>query len=377
MLEQKSVYQQRVFLNLIEDSQEADLAKKILKSPLGLADELIKKLFSGKLQDYKFLLDEIKGFAAGINRAENLSEEYSLAKLYPNFFAFHQFFQSSFRARQGKVLEKILMKVLQKYVSCEKVPETPKEINLALNEIFQIQLSKLDLDVLGIKEDLNKALLIQIRSRDDTGGTTAKGSLVDLLREILRKKSTPQKEVLYLISIWDARNSQQKKSLIDKIFSSLENLIKIKKKRFSQEITKGIQVTDKITLKLTYGTEELVDSLLSWSGNSSNYLKNSISTTISLIEQWDDLWISYAIASLELEAQTLNSVSNIDLLNQKFLQTSSSFDFSSYKNLVKSIDTALEKIIPLWKENSIPLISLSDKVNYIRDLLFLKACYEK
>ena len=48
-----------------------------------------------------------------------------------------------------------------------------------------------------------KTLIIQLRSRDDTGGTTAKGSLVDFLRELLRQNSS---DVLYLVCVWDPRN---------------------------------------------------------------------------------------------------------------------------------------------------------------------------
>ncbi|HAB52480.1 MAG TPA: hypothetical protein DCE80_09985, partial [Ignavibacteriales bacterium] len=67
----------------------------------------------------------------------------------------------------------------------------------------------------------------------------------------------------------------------------------------------------------------------------------------------------------------------IKLVNEKFEKINSKFDFSSYSSLVNSINEITDKIIPLWTENSIPLQTPADQIHYIRDLLFLKACYNK
>ena len=69
-------------------------------------------------------LDEIKQFAAGVARAEKLSTDYTLASYYPFMFAFQQYFHSSFRARQGKVLEKMVQSILKKYGKCDSVPDS-------------------------------------------------------------------------------------------------------------------------------------------------------------------------------------------------------------------------------------------------------------
>ena len=98
---------------------------------------------------------------------------------------------------------------------------------------------------------------------------------------------------------------------------------------------------------------------------------------MNIIEDWDDLWVSYAIASLELPLTSFSKYSNVKLLNEKWNQIGARFSFDSYEELTKSIDQATQKIIPLWTEDSIPLKSLSDKAHYIRDLLFLKACYAR
>ncbi|MBA4313446.1 MAG: hypothetical protein C0417_12555 [Chlorobiaceae bacterium] len=98
------IFQDRIFLNLIDENGHTLLIKKILKSPIGLASDIINSLFEENIESLKNDLDKIKKFVAGINRADSLANQYSLAKFYSPMFSFHQFFNSSFRARQGKVL---------------------------------------------------------------------------------------------------------------------------------------------------------------------------------------------------------------------------------------------------------------------------------
>ena len=97
----------------------------------------------------------------------------------------------------------------------------------------------------------------------------------------------------------------------------------------------------------------------------------------TIVSDWDDLWVSYAIASLELEIATFSGKSNVRLLNEYYDKIGISFNFTSYQHLTDSINNIVQQLIPLWTEDSIPLNSLSDKAQYIRDLLFLKAHYEK
>ena len=128
---------------------------------------------------------------------------------------------------------------------------------------------------------------------------------------------------------------------------------------------------------MAYGTDQIEEALFDWIGDSNEKVLESISTIVRLVSDWDDLWISYTIASLELEVTTLLGQSNVRLLNEKYDKIGIRFNFTSYQNLTDSIDRIVQQIIPLWKEDSIPLKSLSDKAQYIRDLLFLKAHYEK
>ncbi len=292
-------------------------------------------------------------------------------------FAFHQKVQSSYRARQGKILEKIIMEILKHYVKCDIVPQKASKMRDELKDIFHAKIPNLDVDAMGIMTSDEKAIVIQLRSRDDTGGTTAKASLVDLLKELLRINKTPDYEILYLVCVWDKRQSTQKHSTIKKMYSSLQDVVKLDKRQFFDELSYGIDLKQNIRLKMAYGTDEIMKSFFQWSGSKDERILNSIAEVSKLIEHWDDLWISYAIASIEIGINSLLKQSNIELLNSKCRKLNTTFDYSSYPALVNSIDVMLQDLIPMWNEDSIPFHALSDKVHYIRDLLYLKACYEK
>jgi hypothetical protein len=372
-----SKYQERIFLHLLDNTNEVELAKRILKSPLGLAADIIYALFEDRLVSKKDELDKIKMFAAGISRSEKLGSNYSLAKYYPYMFSFQQFFHSSFRARQGKVLEEMIKNILENYTDCNEVPKKVDRMQEILRQSFASPtITSLDIDAMGINNKKNKIVVIQLRSRDDTGGTTAKSSLVELLRSLMRLENLPKEELLYLICIWDERNSQQKQSTITKIYSSLQDYIPDENK-FRQEIIQGYELNSKIKLKLAYGTDEISRSLFKWTGTNQESILTAIQQIIDFVENWDDLWVTYSISNIELELNSFQEISNITLLNQKINEINAKFDFSSYEKLKTSIDEITNQILPIWREKTIPLASLSDKAHYVRDLVFLKACYSK
>ncbi|MCK6381059.1 MAG: hypothetical protein L6Q54_07395 [Leptospiraceae bacterium] len=177
----------RVFLQFLDETEEVKIVKSILKSPIGLSQDIIKRLFENRFNELNDDLDEIKQFAAGVNRARSLASSYSLASYYSYLFSFHQHFNSSYRARQGKVLEAMLQGILSNYCGCDKVAKSPTETKELFEELFQKNSPRLDADVVGIDSKNSKAIVMQLRSRDDTGGTTAKSSLVELLKEFLRE----------------------------------------------------------------------------------------------------------------------------------------------------------------------------------------------
>lgn len=374
----QNTYPERKFLHLMNLSEETEMVKNILKSPLGLASDIIKSLFEEKLEERQKDLDEIKLFAAGIKRAQKLSPNYTLASYYPFMFAFHQYFHSSFRARQGKVLEQMIQDILKEYGECEHVPEKNKDRLLLLGDIFETdEPPNLDIDVMASDPMNRKTLVIQLRSRDDTGGTTAKESLVNLLREVLRSYETPQNDLLYLICVWDPRDSQQKASTVKKMFMSLKEHIMVNEDSFNEIVINKVKLQENIYLKMAYGTDEIANSLFEWIDTKNENVLEAISTIVNLVSDWDDLWIAYAIASLELEVVSLSGQSNIKLLNKKYDQIGIDFNYASYQDLIDSIDSIVQKMIPLWTEDSIPVKTPADQLQYIRDLLFLKAYYEK
>ncbi len=306
--------QERNYL-LLKDDQESQILKRILKSPLGLAKDLILRLNENNYAELKENLDKIKQFVAGVERAENL-KDYKLANYYPSMFAFHQFFNSSFRARQGKVLEVVLQEILRNYTDCNIVPGNVSEMQEIIQDAYNLtEKPTLDIDALGKDEKNKKIIIIQIRSRDDTGGTTAKGSLVDFLRDLLREHKTSNYKLLYLIAVWDERNSLQKSATISKMYSSLKENIDIEKNDFENKINTGVKLSKKITLKLAYGTDEISQALFKWNTSKNKKVLQSIKNITKTITDWDDLWVSYAVLALELEINAFHNITNIEILN--------------------------------------------------------------
>ncbi|MDI6784803.1 MAG: hypothetical protein QME64_12015, partial [bacterium] len=177
--------------------------------------------------------------------------------------------------------------------------------------------------------------------------------------------------------VLDARSSSQKNSTIEKIYSSLKDYIRIARDDFYKNISNGIKLQNNIVIQLNYGTHEIAHTLFLWTRSADKNILKSIETIIHRIENWDDLWLVYAITSIELELKYLHKVSNIKILNHLFDKVNISFDFTSYTHLVNSIDKIANEVFKIWKSDSIPLKSPSDSFLYIKDLLFLKACYEK
>ena len=99
--------------------------------------------------------------------------------------------------------------------------------------------------------------------------------------------------------------------------------------------------------------------------------------TIKTLESSDDLWLSYAIASLELENLELKGINNIQYLNE--LLKGEKIDISAFTSNDDYLKLANElslKIIPKWDKDSLPVQTMSEKAHYIRDLILLKFIYD-
>ena len=340
-----------------------------LSSPLTLAQITITNCFdnSGEgLKSYRDSLDPIKMMALGYLSANNSAKsgdklaDYSLYQ-----FAFQQFFQSSVRARQGNVLDQALSVILKTngWTTYEKKQHTTQ-----LKALNIIPTSKHDIDVFGSHN--HKHIIIQIRSRDDTGGTTAKGSLVDLLRDIQRTGKIPNEPLSYIVYVWEGLNEQQRESLITRIEASL-SLSPQQRQNLSSR--NSIDYISNISLKVVYGSKELFSTLRDIF--SVNIDETKYVAFLELLGSWDDLWLSHAMATLELEKLVVAGKTNFSILNELLKQLNihiGSNHLKDYRNA--SIDIA-SRIAPHWKKESIPFSSPGDQLNYIRDLVLLRMAY--
>lgn len=371
-------FQERFLLSLCSDDGNTKIVKTILKSPLGLAQEIIRLLFENNFKEVKDNLDSIKQFVAGITRSEEMGKSYTLAKFYPYLFSFHQFIHSSYRARQGKTLEELFKEVIRQANKDFIVPDKEKDKQKVMSEVFKGYDSKLDIDVVA-KKSKGRVLALQLRSRDDTGGTTAKSSLVEALRGVMEKTIEEDADLFYLIGIWDTIKSNQKNITISKIYESLKPhfLKEISKEDFVNNIEKGITLHKRITLKLAYGYGEIIKNVSAWIGEDTKLDHKSMEKIIKTLEGSDDLWLSYVIASLELENIELKGIKNIQYLNE--LLKSEKFDISAFTSNDEYLKLANElalKIIPKWDKDSLPVQTISEKAHYIRDLILLRFIYD-
>lgn len=377
-MKNNNTFQRRFLLSLCSNDQNTKIVRTILKSPLELSQLIIRLLFNNNFKEVKDNLDSIKQFVAGITRSEALGKSYSLAKYYPYLFSFHQFFHSSYRARQGKVLEEMFKEVIRHANKNFIVPDKKKDKKDIMSEVFKDYDSKLDIDVIA-KKSKGKILALQLRSRDDTGGTTAKASLVEALRGVMKKSVEKDTDLFYLIGIWDKIKSNQKTITISKIYESLRPYFQkqILKECFISNIEKGIELHKGITLKLAYGDKEIVKNVSDWIGKDTELDYEDIKKIIKTLETSDDLWLSYVIASLELESIELRGINNIEYLNE--LLKSEKFDISAFTSNEEYLTLANElvlKIIPKWNKDSLPVSTMSEKATYIRDLILLRFIYD-
>lgn len=370
-------FQDRIIL-LLEDDPLFNEVKDIFRSPLDLVKDLIKSCFTYDpnqgLLKHERELDAIKKRVAGIARSHDLASSYKIAKYSPYLFAFQQFFHSSYRARQGGVLEAVVYYSL-KSSNVNPLKKT-KEKKERLKQLFGIQ-TKVGYDIDVFAERADHHLLIgQIRSTDVTGGTTAKGSLVDLLRFILREKSL-NPYTRYLIVVWEPLERQQKPSLINKIWDSLRSEVgEDNEAGFKEQIDDGWQIPDtNIVVKLIYGIDELGEELNNFAKNEA--AESKLKSLWESIQRWDDLWLTYAIASLELENLVFHGFTNFQILDKKLEELGiaiSDNDIGNYKERSKEM---ADQIAKEWKESTLPVSVPAEMLNYLRDLVLLKMINKK
>ncbi len=358
---------------LLENKTDHTIAalNTILESPLGLAKEIASRCFqkdqNTSLLFYKDGLDILKRLGVGLESAMKKST-YPIANYSSYLFAFQQFVHSSYRARQGNFAESLLRAILKE--TSAKVYGKKEHSKISQKVLGTRTTNKHDLDVVASMPKEN--LFVQIRSRDDTGGTTAKGSLAEFLRDVLRNQIVPKEPIRYVIFVWVSGSGAQKSSLVTRIVDQLTGLTKIETEEMKKDLSsqKRIQLSENITLELSYGFDAFSNILAEFSESESiSEISKKIFTTL---EDWDDLWLAYALSSIELQNLAINGINNFLILEDKLAKRGiiiSDQDISRYKEA--SIDIA-HKLIEDWKENTLPVNSAGDQLWYIRDLILIK-----
>jgi len=364
-------------LLLLEDNEASKEVVEILQSPLGLVKTLVCLAFddeNGGFQAIMENLDSIKKMAVGLSAAKEKSS-YPVANYSMYLFSFQQFFHSSYRARQGNVLEEIIRKTLEK--AGATVYEKGEHENVLRNIIGIGTTSGHDVDVLANKD--NNFLLIQVRSRDDTGGTTAKGSLVELLADFLQHTTGPTfnlNSLYYIIYVWETLQGGQKQSLVTRCKSQLERVTTLQN-NFEDALYKGevVHLRSNIHLQLIYGPDEFSELISNFTNN--REAANLLSGELSILNNWDDMWLSYAMVSLELENMKIHNKFNFQILEEKLSEKGISFSYEDIRNYNESSERYALQILPEWDEDTLPVDSPSDQLNYLRDLILLKMIFYK
>lgn len=382
-------------LLLLEDPTLQGYPAFVLRNLLEQSREVICRLFSDRIEELG-KADTIKEFSACLKRADELENHYQVAAYYKTMFLFQQWFHSSYRARQGKVLESLMRYFLSKYVGFRCFAATEKEIKISregLSEPSNVALvtvqemirkiygkqakdskkNRLDIDIFSVMDHPSPwqcALALQIRSRDDTGGTTAKGSLVDFLKKLCDLGS-PAMPTLYLICIWDAGDENQKETTISKIIDAMKPYVQESRQNDMRRCLregKRFRITKRLYLQMRYGLSDIQVAIERWVRNSAPVRIQDLADELA---NWDDFWLAYAVASIEIYNAKLIGRTNLHKLGS--LLTSLEYDRLNTDN----IDDVLKKIIAAWDEECPPFTKPRDIALYIRDLLYLYAVYHK
>ena len=357
---------------ILEDFQQDGILKPYianLESPLNLARDLSIEAyseFSRQLKSHKERIDSIKRIALGLSSAEkSASKGDSLASYALYQFAFQQFFQSSFRARQGTVLDKALNRIFD-----------DNQINTILKKNHKIKCNEIgietdavhDIDVLGFHN--NQPIIVQIRSRDDTGGTTAKGSLVEMLEDIRNTGKLPKRLLTYLIYIWEPLDKMQRQGLINRVASALKLSDDKKNKLENNQIVK---VDHNIQIGVIYGAVELFNNLNFICGIKVDVKKYA--QVMNILSKWDDLWLAYALITIELDNLIINDTTNFSMLNKLLRENHLKIGTDELLNYQKSSIEIAHQLVEIWGEDSLPFKTPQSHINYLRDLVLLKMIY--
>ena len=410
---------QRYFVLLGEDD-EAKFLREVLRNLLELVVSTLDEIFSKGLKNYVQYLSDVKKekkkkerveedesviseLISGRVRSGDLRRIYPLADYHHTMFSFQEYFHSSYRARKGSVLEEVLAKYCSQlgYTVYSNKSNAWSAIANALNigndgkngwKAITQKLHKKsaapDVDLVTeytvteyTESGENHLLVIQLRSRDDTGGTTAKASLTKALEPIaiLAKNNKPKKKIIYLIGIWEPRDEQQRTSLVNEVIRTLKQYI-TKEEDIHTKIShgQGTMICQDVFLRLAYGAEEIesfiinqtVSEVQHQSFKSRRRGDASLSEIVNKLRRWDDLWLTYAVVTIELSCFLMKGKSNIDYLIDNL-------KYTNHRVSKENVDTLASELLSSWEDTALPFEKPADNYLYIRDMLYLYMIYQR
>jgi hypothetical protein len=403
---------QRYFV-LLEEDKEAEFLRKVLKNLLDLVVSTLDGIFSKGLKEYDQYLSDAKKekkkkkeveedesviseLISGRVRSGDLRRNYPLADFHHTMFSFQEYFHSSYRARKGSVLEGVLAEYCSQLgytvyssksdawsaiAKALNIKDGWKAITQKLQEKKKPAAPDVDLVTEYTKNGKNHLLVIQLRSRDDTGGTTAKASLTKALEPIatLAKENKPRQTIIYLIGIWEPRDEQQRTSLVNEVIRTLKQYIAKEEEDIHNKISQGqgTMICQDVFLRLAYGAEEIesfinqkVFGVQHQSFESRHRDAASLSEIVNKLRRWDDLWLTYAVVTIELSCFLMKGKSNIDYLIDKL-------KYTNHRVSKENVDTLASELLSSWEDTALPFEKPADNYLYIRDMLYLYIIYQQ
>lgn len=368
---------------IIFESETSDDYKS-LESPISTLKKMMDYFFEDKWKDISENPDHEHaiGIAQRIIYGMNKDSSEDFFKWFQIQHKFWEFKESSTRASIGNALEKLLSVSVGKDQTLE-VGKKKKLRNKIIEGFINNYEFQKDID-LAIKKQNNHILLLQLRSKDGTGGTTAKASNVSVLKDLLERKNDIKKDssCLYLIGVWDGKSTSQKNSMITNCYDAISHLIdnKFTKEFFLKNMEKGINLLPKLKLKLVYDYENIANEIDSWSESSkrginiASYLKRNLSN----VQEYDDFYLIFTCLSSELYNFYIKKIDNFYHLEQLLIDEKISNPIDKINYLSESNRLA-DKIFHKWDHvnNLTPHEpKSSDAKQYIRDLILIKFAYE-
>jgi hypothetical protein len=129
-----------------------------------------------------------------------------------------------------------------------------------------------------------------------------------------------------------------------------------------------------LDLKLVYGPAELFESLQQFFSKGVDV--EGYSRLMEMLSEWDDLWLSYALATLELENKISSGVSNFEVLEEVMKEQGIEIQDTDIKDYRKRSCEIAEQLLRSWRKDTICFSAPADQLNYIRDLVLLKIAHK-